>query len=133
MELITKNPTIAFDVNRVRKDFPILHTLAHGKPLAYLDNAATSQKPQSVIDAMNEYYGHYNANVHRGVHYLSDHATRIYEGARDRAQEFMHAAHRHEIIFTKGTTEGINLVANSFGQSLQAGDEILISGMEHHG
>jgi cysteine desulfurase/selenocysteine lyase len=133
MEIATKTPTLAFDVHRVRKDFPILHTLAHGKPLVYLDNAATSQKPQSVIDAMNDYYGHYNANVHRGVHYLSDHATRIYEGARDRTQAYIHATHRHEIIFTKGTTESINLVANSFGQGLKAGDEILISGMEHHG
>jgi cysteine desulfurase / selenocysteine lyase len=126
-------PVIPFDVARVRADFPLLHTQAHGKPLVYLDNAATAQKPQSVIDATNDYYSQYNANVHRGVHYLSDQATRLYEGARDRIQAYIGAASRHEVIFTKGTTEGINLVASSFGQSLKAGDEVLISGMEHHG
>jgi cysteine desulfurase / selenocysteine lyase len=122
-----------WDLARVRADFPILQTLAHGKPLVYLDNAATAQKPQAVIDATSDYYAHYNANVHRGVHYLSDQATRLYEGTRDKIQQFIHAAHRHEIIFTKGTTESINLVASSFGQGLKAGDEIIISGMEHHG
>lgn len=122
-----------FDLQRVRADFPILETLVYGKPLAYLDNAATAQKPQSVIDATNAYYAQSNANVHRGIHYLSDQATRLYEGARDRVQAYLNAAHRHEVIFTKGTTESINLVASSFGQLLKAGDEILISGMEHHG
>jgi cysteine desulfurase / selenocysteine lyase len=122
-----------WDLARVRADFPILQTLVHGKPLVYLDNAATAQKPQSVIDATSDYYAHYNANVHRGVHYLSDQATRLYEGARDKIQQFINAAHRHEIIFTKGTTESINLVASSFGQGLKAGDEIIISGMDHHG
>jgi cysteine desulfurase/selenocysteine lyase len=121
-----------FDLARVRADFPILATLAHGKPLVYLDNAATAQKPQAVIDATSEYYSRYNANVHRGVHYLSDHATRLYEGARDLIAGHINALHRHEVIFTKGTTEGINLVAHSFGQMFKAGDEVLISGMEHH-
>ncbi len=123
-----------FDLSKVRGDFPILRTTANEKPLIYLDNAATSQKPQVVIDAIRDYYEHSNANVHRGVHYLSDQATRLFEGCRDAIQAYIHAVHRHEVIFTKGTTESINLVASSFGhQFVQAGDEILISGMEHHG
>ncbi len=134
MEVVaTMKPEVkAFDVAKVRADFPILHTLANGKPLVYLDNAATGQKPQAVIDATSDYYAHYNANVHRGVHYLSDQATRLYEGARDLIVQRIHAPSRHEVIFTKGTTESINLVASSFGAMLHSGDEILISGMEHH-
>ncbi len=122
-----------FDIEKVRADFPILSTLAYGKPLVYLDNGATAQKPNSVIEATTHYYKNLNANVHRGVHYLSDQATNAYEKARDLAQQYLNAAHRHEIIYTKGTTESINLVAFSFCQAfLSAGDEILISGMEHH-
>jgi len=122
----------AFDVIRRRQDFPILHRAVHGQPLVYLDNAATSQKPWSVIEAERHYYAHYNANIHRGVHQLSQEATDAYEAARDRVREFIHAPSREEIVFTRGTTESINLVASSYGQRLQAGDEILITEMEHH-
>ena len=122
-----------FDVERVRADFPILATEVHGKPLVYLDNAATSQKPLAVIDAIMRYYQGTNANVHRGVHYLSEAATEDYEAARQTAAQFIHAPHLHEIIFVRGTTEGINLVAQTFGRSrVGAGDEILITAMEHH-
>jgi len=122
-----------FDVERVRADFPILSTEVHGRPLVYLDNAATSQKPRAVIDAILRYYQGTNANVHRGVHYLSETATEDYEAARRTAQQFIHAPHLHEIIFVRGTTEGINLVAHTFGRMrVGAGDEVLITGMEHH-
>jgi cysteine desulfurase / selenocysteine lyase len=122
-----------FDVERVRADFPILATEVHGKPLVYLDNAATSQKPRAVINAIMRYYEGTNANVHRGVHHLSEAATEDYEAARRTAQQFINAPHIHEIIFVRGTTEGINLVAQSFGRTrIGAGDEILITGMEHH-
>jgi len=122
-----------FDVERVRADFPILATEVHGKPLVYLDNAATSQKPLAVIDAIMRYYQGTNANVHRGVHYLSEAATEDYEAARQTAAQFIHGPHLHEIIFVRGTTEGINLVAQTFGRSqIGAGDEILITAMEHH-
>ena len=122
-----------FDVERVRADFPILSTEVHGKPLVYLDNAATSQKPRAVIDAILRYYQGTNANVHRGVHYLSETATEEYEAARRTAQQFINAPHIHEIIFVRGTTEGINLVAQTFGRTrVGAGDEVLITGMEHH-
>jgi cysteine desulfurase/selenocysteine lyase len=122
-----------FDVQRVREDFPILHQQVHGKPLVYLDNAATSQKPQAVIDAVSRYYAEDNANVHRGVHLLSERATRGYEEARVKVKRFLHAGDVHEVIFTHGATEGINLVANSYGRKyVAAGDEILISAMEHH-
>jgi len=121
------------DALRVRADFPILETTVHGKPLVYLDNAATSQKPRAVIEAIMRYYQGTNANVHRGVHYLSEAATEDYEGARKIAQQFINAAHSHEIIFVRGTTEGINLVAQTFGRTrIGAGDEILITAMEHH-
>ena len=115
-----------------RKDFPILDQQVNGAPLVYLDNAATSQKPQAVIDALSDYYRRYNANVHRAVHALSDQATVAFEQARDRVREFINAEHRHEIIFTRGTTESINLVANCYTGLLKPGDEILISHMEHH-
>ncbi|HKX28258.1 MAG TPA: aminotransferase class V-fold PLP-dependent enzyme, partial [Blastocatellia bacterium] len=122
-----------FDVQRIRRDFPILKREVHGKPLVYLDNAASSQKPQVVIDALNRYYSEQNANVHRGVHALSQLATREYEEARVKAQRFLNAAETHEIIFTRGATEGINLVANSFGRRfVREGDEIVISTLEHH-
>jgi cysteine desulfurase/selenocysteine lyase len=121
------------DVARVRTDFPILATEVHGKPLVYLDNAATSQKPQAVIDAIMRYYQGTNANVHRGVHYLSETATEDYEASRRTAQQFINAPHLHEIIFVRGTTEGINLVAQTFGRArIGRGDEILITAMEHH-
>ena len=122
-----------FDVEAVRRDFPILDQQIRGKPLAFLDNAASSQRPQSVIDAISRYYEHDHANVHRGVHTLSQRATDAFEGARDRVRHFINAASSREIIFTRGTTEAINLVAQSYGRSrFQPGDEILISGLEHH-
>jgi cysteine desulfurase / selenocysteine lyase len=125
--------TQPFDVQRIRRDFPILQTTVRGKPLVYLDNAATSQKPVQVIEAMRRYYEAGNANIHRGVHYLSEHATEEHEAARATAQSFINAAHAHEIIFVRGTTEGINLVAQTYGRAnVRAGDEVLITAMEHH-
>jgi len=120
------------DVARVRQDFPILAQQVHGRPLVYLDNAATSQKPHRVIKAEARYYAEINANIHRGVHTLSQQATESYEAARDTVMRFINAARREEIIFVRGTTEAINLVASSYGQRLVPGDEILISEMEHH-
>ena len=121
------------DVAQVRTEFPILATRVHGKPLVYLDNAATTQKPQAVIDALAKYYRAENANIHRGVHYLSQVATDGYEGAREKVARFLNAASPREIVFVRGATEGINLVAQSYGRSvLRPGDEILITGMEHH-
>ena len=121
------------DVTRVREDFPILKQTVHGKPLVYLDNAATSQKPQVVIDTLTRYYTTENSNVHRGVHYLSEQATIEYEGTRAKVRGLLNASDDHEIIFVRGTTEGINLVANSYGrQNVGDGDEIIISAMEHH-
>jgi len=121
-----------FDEARLREDFPILRRTVHGKPLVYLDNAATSQKPQCVIDCEARYYCELNANIHRGVHSLSQQATGAYEAARDTVRRFINAAGREEIVFVRGTTEAINLVAASYGQRLKPGDEILISEMEHH-
>ena len=121
-----------FHVNQVRKDFPILDMKIHGKPLIYFDNGATSQKPTQVISRINRYYENENANVHRGVHYLSDQATQAYEEARTNIASFIGASSPKEIVFTKGTTDGINTIAYSLGELLQVGDEILISGMEHH-
>ena len=121
------------DVAKIREDFPILKQMVHGKPLVYLDNAATSQKPQVVIDSLVQYYTTTNANVHRGVHTLSQQATEDYEGARAKVRQFIGAAEDKEIIFVRGTTEGINLVAQSFGrQNVGPGDEIIVSNMEHH-
>ena len=123
----------AFDVERIREDFPILRQKVHGKPLVYLDNAATSQKPQVVIDALARYYSSQNANIHRGVHALSELATYEYEKARGKVKLFLNAAETREIIFVRGTTEGINLVAQSYGRKfIKAGDEVIISAMEHH-
>lgn len=114
-------------------DFPLLRQTVHGKPLVYLDNGATTQKPLAVIEAESRYYTHSNANIHRGVHWLSQHATDLYEDARERVRAFVNAAHASEIIFTRGTTEAINLVAQSWGRAnLKAGDEILLTWMEHH-
>ena len=126
-------PIPAFDVEAVRAQFPILHTSVHGKPLVYLDNAATTQKPRAVIDSLVRYYETLNANVHRGVHTLSQRATDEFEGAREALRRFLNAADTREIVFTRGTTEAINLVAQSYARTfLQAGDEILIGAAEHH-
>jgi cysteine desulfurase/selenocysteine lyase len=122
-----------YDVKQVRRDFPVLDQLVHGKPLVYLDNAATSQKPEAVLDAIDKYYRVGNANIHRGVHYLSERATEEYEGAREKIRGFLHAASAKEIVFVRGATEGVNLVASTFGRmKVRAGDEVLISAMEHH-
>ncbi len=122
-----------FDVQRLRRDFPILSQRIHGKPLVYLDNAATTQKPQAVIDAMVRSYAEDNANIHRGVHLLSERATRAYEDAREKVRKFLNAANVREIIFVRGTTEAINLVAQTFGRAhVGRGDEVLITEMEHH-
>ncbi|HXH10962.1 MAG TPA: cysteine desulfurase [Alphaproteobacteria bacterium] len=126
-------PPRTFDVWKIREDFPILKLQVRGKPLVYLDNAATSQKPQVVIDTLNRYYTEENANIHRGVHYLSEKATQEYEDARVKVQHFLHAGSEREIIFVRSVTEAINLVAHCYGRKfIQAGDEIIISAMEHH-
>ena len=121
-----------FNVKRIRKDFPNLHVKVHGKPLVYLDNAATTFKPQVVIDTLQHHYSQETSNVHRGIHTLSQKATEAYEKSREKVQKFLNAAQSHEIIFTRGTTESINLVSHSYGHFLKSGDEILISEMEHH-
>ncbi|MBA56503.1 MAG: cysteine desulfurase CsdA [Pseudomonadales bacterium] len=122
-----------FDIEAIRADFPILHQEIKGRPLVYLDNAATTQKPQAVIDALERYYSTINSNVHRGAHTLSDLATREFEGARETVQQFINAPSSSEIIWTRGTTESINLVAYSYGRAfLKPGDDIIISAMEHH-
>jgi len=120
------------DVQNIRKDFPILQREVNGKPLIYFDNAATSQTPQQVIDVIVDYYSNYNANIHRGVHSLSQEATDAYEQARLKIQNHFNAKHSHEIIYTSGTTHGINLVANGFSTLLKKGDEIIVSALEHH-
>ena len=123
----------SLDIETIRKDFPILKQKVHGKPLVYLDNAATTQKPQAVLDSLINYYSSYNANIHRGVHQLSEQATLAYETTRQEIKRFINASGEKEIIFVRGTTEGINLVANSYGRRfIEAGDEIIISTMEHH-
>ena len=122
-----------YDINKVRADFPILSREVYGKPLVYLDNAATTQKPLCVLDAMRDEYLNVNANVHRGVHYLSQQATDLHEAAREKVRQFINAKKIEEIIFTRGTTEAINLVAQSFCESqMQAGDEVIVTEMEHH-
>lgn len=121
-----------FDVEKIRKDFPILNRKVNGKPLVYFDNAATSQTPKVVIDAIVDYYSNYNANIHRGVHTLSQEATSAYEEARQKIQKHFNAAHSYEIILTSGTTHGINMVANGFAGLLSEGDEIIVSALEHH-
>ena len=121
------------DIQKIRNDFPILKQKVYGKPLVYFDNAATSQTPECVVDTIRDGYDRINANVHRGVHFLSQEATEGHENARKRVQQYLHAAHDYEIIFTRGTTESINLVASSFGDAfLKDGDEIILSEMEHH-
>lgn len=120
------------NVDKIRKDFPILNRQVNGKPLIYFDNAATSQTPKQVIDVIVDYYSNYNANIHRGVHTLSQEATDLYEAARLKIQKHFNAKHNYEIILTSGTTHGINLVANGFSTILQKGDEVLVSALEHH-
>ncbi|HMT12757.1 MAG TPA: aminotransferase class V-fold PLP-dependent enzyme, partial [Ignavibacteria bacterium] len=122
-----------FDVDEVRRDFPILNREIEGKPLVYLDNAATSQKPASVIDAISDYYSRYNANIHRGVYSISMEASAAYENARINVKQFINAANEKEIIFTRGTTEAINLAAYSYGfTNIQEGSEVIVSVLEHH-
>jgi cysteine desulfurase / selenocysteine lyase len=129
----TTDARTGFDVQKVRRDFPILLERVHGKPLVYLDSANTSQKPQVVLDAMDEYYRHANANIHRATHLLSERATALYEGARGKAAAFINAPDPKTIVLTKGTTDGINLVAQSYGRSvLRPGDEVVLSWLEHH-
>jgi cysteine desulfurase / selenocysteine lyase len=126
-------PLKGFDIAKIRADFPILERMVHGKKLVYFDNGATSQKPRQVIDAITNYYTHLNSNIHRGVHTLSQEATDAYENARQIVANHINAKHTHEIIFTRGTTESINLVTSSFGKKfIQKGDEIIITAMEHH-
>lgn len=126
--------TLLFDVERIRNDFPILHQQVNGCPLVYFDNGATSQKPQSVIDSIVHYYSSYNSNIHRGVHHLSQIATSAYEKAREQVKSFIQAKSPNEIVFTRGTTESINLIAQTWGRNyLKQGDEIVITAMEHHG
>jgi cysteine desulfurase/selenocysteine lyase len=127
-----KSVTANLDIDRIRADFPILNQEVNGCRLAFLDNAASSQRPQAVIDTISHYYEHDHANVHRGVHTLSHRATDAYEGAREKVRSFINAASQTEIVFTSGTTAAINLVAGSLGQDIRAGDEILISHLEHH-
>lgn len=121
-----------FDLNNIRKDFPILERTVNGQPLVYFDNAATSQTPNQVIDVIADYYRNYNSNIHRGVHTLSQEATDAYEGARKTVQNHFNAAHPHEIIMTTGTTHSINIIASGYTQILREGDELIISAMEHH-
>jgi len=133
MTITAAAPRTGFDVERIRADFPILRRTVRGRPLVYLDNAATTQKPQAVLDALIRYYTEINANVHRGVHQLSELATDAYEGSRDKVRAFVNASSVQEIVFTRNATEAINLVAYAFARPLlKAGDEILISAMEHH-
>ena len=130
---VLRDTHATLDVDRIREDFPILREQVHGKPLVYLDNAATSQKPQAVIDSLVDYYSHYNANVHRAVHLLSTRATEACDTARDKVRRFLNAASTDEVIFVRGATEGLNLVAQTHGRrNIRPGDEVLISGLEHH-
>ena len=130
---IMQTATEILDIQRIRQDFPVLHQLVNGKSLVYFDNAATNQKPLPVINALTRYYEEYNANIHRGIHHLAEKATAAFEASRRKVQEFLNAQHIEEIIFTYGTTDGINLVAQSYGRHfLKAGDEIIISTLEHH-
>jgi cysteine desulfurase / selenocysteine lyase len=131
--IIAANTHPIFDVERVRRDFPIFHKPLNGRPLIYLDNASTSQKPQAVLDSMTGFYTQACANIHRGVHYLSERATESYETSRSKLRRFLNASSNNEIIFVRGTTEGVNLVAQTYGRThVGPGDEILISAMEHH-
>lgn len=131
--ILTTPALVDLDIDVIRQQFPILDRMVQNKPLVYFDNAATTQKPRAVIDTISEYYSKYNANIHRGIHSLAEEATAAYEASRTAVQQFIGAAFSEEIIFTRGTTEGINLVAYTWGRAnIKSGDEILISGMEHH-
>src|SRR5689334_21568554 len=133
MSTASSEVSATFDVERIREDFPVLKQKIHGKPLVYLDNAATAQKPQSVIDAIVKFYEVDCANIHRGVHELSQRSTAKYEETRNKVKRFLHAKSTHEIIFVRGTTEGINLVTQTWGRkNIQEGDEIIVAGLEHH-
>ncbi|PSF07219.1 cysteine desulfurase CsdA [Marinobacter fuscus] len=132
LSVANKTSTPVFDVTAIRRDFPILAQQVNGKPLVYLDNGASAQKPQAVMDAMDRYYREMHSNVHRGAHTLGDRATAAFEGARETVRQFVNAASTREVIWTRGTTEAINLVANGLAPRLKAGDEILVSHMEHH-
>jgi cysteine desulfurase / selenocysteine lyase len=124
---------MSFDIEKVRQDFPILHQKVYGKPIVYLDNGATTQKPKSVIETVSRFYSLQNSNIHRGVHYLSNEATKIYEGARETVRDFINAKKTSEIVFTHGTTDSINMIAFSFGEAfINEGDEILVTETEHH-
>jgi cysteine desulfurase/selenocysteine lyase len=130
--MISKDSTLNFDINKIRAQFPILNREINGNPLVYFDNGASSQKPQMVLDAIDNYYQKFNANVHRGIHTISQEATIMMEDSREKVRQFIHAQYAHEIIFTRGTTEGINLVANAIRNLISANDEILITEIEHH-
>ena len=131
--MATVTPSPVLDIQKIREQFPILREVVNGKPLIYFDNAATTQKPKRVIDALVNYYEHYNANIHRGIHTLAEKATRAYEDSRDAVQQFVNARFREEIIFTSGVTDGVNLVAFSYAWNfLKEGDEVIVSGLEHH-
>ncbi|MCW9010994.1 MULTISPECIES: cysteine desulfurase [Marinobacter] len=132
LSMANNTQSMVFDVQAIRRDFPILNQEINGKPLVYLDNGASAQKPQSVLDAMDRYYREMHSNVHRGAHTLGDRATAAFEGARETVRQFLNASSTREIIWTRGTTEAINLVANGLAPRLKAGDEILVSHMEHH-
>src|SRR5215475_2436745 len=133
LHIVREAEASGFDVEKVRRDFPALHQRVHGKQLVYLDNAATTQKPLAVIEAIENYYRHDNSNIHRGVHALSERATEEYEQTRAAAQRFLNARDTKEIIFVRGTTEAVNLVAQTYGRKhVGAGDEVLITAMEHH-
>ncbi|MDX5328576.1 MAG: aminotransferase class V-fold PLP-dependent enzyme, partial [Marinobacter sp.] len=132
LSVVKNTNSPAFDVEAIRRDFPILAQEINGKPLVYLDNGASAQKPQAVLDAMDRYYREMHSNVHRGAHTLGDRATTAFEGAREIVRHFLNAPSTKEIIWTRGTTEAINLVANGLAPRLKAGDEILVSHMEHH-
>ncbi len=130
---VKTNTTVSLTIDQIRSDFPLLSTVIDGKPLVYFDNAATTQKPRQVIDAINEYYVLHNSNVHRGVHQLSRQATISFEETRKKLAAFLNAAHDYEIIFTRGTTESVNLVAYTYGEAnIHEGDEVIVSGLEHH-
>jgi cysteine desulfurase / selenocysteine lyase len=132
LSVVKNTNSPAFDVEAIRRDFPILAQEINGKPLVYLDNGASAQKPQAVLDAMDRYYREMHSNVHRGAHTLGDRATTAFEGAREIVRHFLNAPSTKEIIWTRGTTEAINLVANGLAPRLKSGDEILVSHMEHH-
>ncbi len=129
---LKKQNVMMYDLNKVRANFPILSRQVYNRPLVYLDNAATTQKPRKVVDAITEEYYSVNANVHRGVHFLSQQATQLHEEARERVRQFINARSIEEIVFTRGTTESLNLIASSLGESFREGDEIIVSELEHH-